>query len=371
MARRCVNTPGQVNDIAEPSMSDDIADKEKSIPAQRTFNSQPITLVEWGGMPAVIAREVGKSLGYSHSGKSLIDLLGGVWKDDFIEGVDFKVLRNGELARFKSEHNEACITRLVGRRVNSLLLLTEQGLHMVLVKTDKPAGRAMRRWVVDELIPTWRAEHPPTNLPPPPDGPPPAAPGAARPAALPGPSQLRARRVPASPPPLGSPTQEMLRTLRELHRAKQLPDACFHALKVVVELLDRNAAAPPPPVPSQAGGARPPGPPPRRLTGPVESSGEARERKIAEAMRATNPQGSQAEGPMFNAVASCLFYTARHQADFAAGTIAAREYSYLLLQKIRGWSEWRVATGDLDFLGLLAEVREVVERFCGPVPGLE
>lgn len=375
MARRCVNTPGQVNDIAEPSMSDDIADREKCNPVPKTFNRQPITLVEWRGKPVVIAREVGAGLGYARAGKNLVDLLAGEWRDDFIEGVDYELLKNGVLAEFKAEHHEAGITRLVGPRVNSLILLTEQGLHMVLVKTDKPAGRAMRRWVVDELIPSWRARHTPANQPPPPDDPPPAAPAQARPRApeLPPQSPPPRRVFRSSPPPLDSPAAVMLHALHNLHRAKQLPDACYHALKIIVEMLDRQPAGSPPP---------PQSPPPReahplprsprrlRLTGPVESEGEARERLIAEAMRATNPQGTQAGGVWFDTVANNLYYSATHQADYDAGRIDARMYTYLLLQVVRGWAEWRVATGDLDLLGLLHEVRDAVERFCGPVPGL-
>ena len=41
-------------------------------------------------------------------------------------------------------------------QVNSLTLLTESGATLAAMLSRTDAGRAFRRWVVDELIPSWR-----------------------------------------------------------------------------------------------------------------------------------------------------------------------------------------------------------------------
>ena len=89
----------------------------------------------------------------------------GEWSGEFIEGVDFVRLTGKELAAVKAVLNEVPES---GRSKNndspesgeskrggaqSMLLLTRDGLNLALMKTRKPAGIRMRRWLASEVLP--------------------------------------------------------------------------------------------------------------------------------------------------------------------------------------------------------------------------
>lgn len=115
------------------------------------FEGAPLTTLTLHGRPAWIAREVGAAVGYSHGGKRLANKIGGDWSDEFIEGVDHQVLRGPQLALLKDALPPG--TESVPPRASALLVLFESGLHLALTKTNKPVGRRLRRFLVDQVLP--------------------------------------------------------------------------------------------------------------------------------------------------------------------------------------------------------------------------
>lgn len=115
------------------------------------FEGAPLTTLTWKDRPAWVGRQIGHRLDYADKGKRLVTRIRREWADEFIEGTDYVVLTGDELAAFKELVGPG--TPGVPRRASALLLLLEPGLHLVLTKTDKPIGRRLRRFLVDEVLP--------------------------------------------------------------------------------------------------------------------------------------------------------------------------------------------------------------------------
>lgn len=123
-----------------------------------TFEGHALTVVNYNGRPAWVAREVGAALGYARDGIGLSDKLNSDWADEIQEGGDYVKLVGPELAAFKDA------MRLVGDsptsentpstgRWPSALLLFESGLHGILLLSRQPLAKAMRRWLREEVLP--------------------------------------------------------------------------------------------------------------------------------------------------------------------------------------------------------------------------
>lgn len=117
-------------------------------------NDAVVTPYLFDGVLYFIAKDVGAALGYANDGLKLTDRITGEWADEFIEGTDYRVLRGKNLSEFKA------LMRLTPQngvsRARSLLLLTESGVNLVCMKTNKPTGVQMRRWLAGDLLPTLR-----------------------------------------------------------------------------------------------------------------------------------------------------------------------------------------------------------------------
>jgi hypothetical protein len=83
-----------------------------------------------------------------------VNLVCGGWADEFIEGADVVTLRGERLAAFKAACKELGLD-LVDKRAPSLMLLTMSGVQLVLARSEKPEGKAFRRWLVTEVIPAY------------------------------------------------------------------------------------------------------------------------------------------------------------------------------------------------------------------------
>lgn len=116
---------------------------------EKVFEGRTLTAYLWEGAPVWIAKELGRVLGYSGDGERLTDLLRREWKEEVIDGQDAELLAGERLATFK-----AATPALRGSSINHLLLLKESGFHLVCLKTDKPVGRRLRRWLSDEVMPS-------------------------------------------------------------------------------------------------------------------------------------------------------------------------------------------------------------------------
>ncbi|MEN0066159.1 MAG: hypothetical protein AAGA48_28720 [Myxococcota bacterium] len=106
------------------------------------FNGRAVELLEVNGEPMIDASHLSEVLGYSTRGK-LSDLIRNRWSDEFEEGPDYRlVLHNGRTP-------DGCTKGKTRMR----LLLTELGWNLVLVKTTKPLGKALRRFLAGEVMP--------------------------------------------------------------------------------------------------------------------------------------------------------------------------------------------------------------------------
>lgn len=125
---------------------------ENIIRLTSAFEDQNITTIEYKGRPAWIANEIGRAMGYSNNGRRLIGKISEKWQDELVEGRDYSILRHSELNEFKQ------LLTLVpesGTSPNTpvLMLLFEPALHFVCLKTNKPIGKKLRRFMVDEVMP--------------------------------------------------------------------------------------------------------------------------------------------------------------------------------------------------------------------------
>lgn len=115
------------------------------------FEGRPLRAYIFRGRPCWIAQEVGAALGYPRSSfvRALQD-----WADELIAGKDFETLRSADLREFKaiaalgSENDPS--------RAPSLTILYESGIDLVCLKTEKPLGKKLRRFMADEVMPRLR-----------------------------------------------------------------------------------------------------------------------------------------------------------------------------------------------------------------------
>lgn len=111
-----------------------------------TFQGHALSLVEYKGRPAWVAREVGAALGYAGEGARMVDKLRENWGDELTEGTDFVKLTGVEATGALPPDSG-------GSRIPSLILLFESGLHGVLLLSRQPKAKAMRRWLREEVLP--------------------------------------------------------------------------------------------------------------------------------------------------------------------------------------------------------------------------
>jgi prophage antirepressor-like protein len=115
------------------------------------FEGKDITTISYKGRPCWIAAEIGRALSYADNGGRLVTKISQDWSDELIEGSDYLLLEGLELADFKSLVKDP--TGSVGSFTARAMLLFESGLHFVCLKTRKPVGRKLRRFLVDEVMP--------------------------------------------------------------------------------------------------------------------------------------------------------------------------------------------------------------------------
>lgn len=116
---------------------------------QARFDGRPLNILSVEGRPAWIARELGEALGYHHGGKRLVNRICEEWASEFIPGHDYAFVSGADLAQLKG----LVEPYVIDPRTASLLVLFEQGVFLVLAKTNKPLGKILRRFLVDEVLP--------------------------------------------------------------------------------------------------------------------------------------------------------------------------------------------------------------------------
>mgnify|MGYP001114605141 CR=1 FL=1 len=143
------------------------------------YGEHRLTLLRLRGRVWVVSTQVARMLGYSR-----VDVLGSLvtkkWSREFIQGHDWEQVTGPELNLLKVAVELASIqstdhptdgqtprlpiqqmvsdglSDLISPNTKGLILLTRSGLDMVLLKTNKEAGVALRRWLVDQVFPALR-----------------------------------------------------------------------------------------------------------------------------------------------------------------------------------------------------------------------
>jgi prophage antirepressor-like protein len=115
------------------------------------FNDTAITTYIFEGRPCWIALEVGRAIGYSGNGKGLVDQLRDEWSAEMVEGQDFAAFTGDRLKSFQDLTKEGGYSP--PSSANQITVLYETGMWLVLVKTRRPAGLALRRFLVEQVLP--------------------------------------------------------------------------------------------------------------------------------------------------------------------------------------------------------------------------
>ena len=117
----------------------------------RYFKGKPLTTLVFDGLPAWVARHIGALLDYPGHGKRLVHKILGEWNAEFEEGHDYFFLEGADLAALRAIGADGPI--LVSHHArDSLLVLLEPGLHLVLEKTRRPPADKLRRFLLDEVL---------------------------------------------------------------------------------------------------------------------------------------------------------------------------------------------------------------------------
>lgn len=118
-----------------------------------TFEDTDLITINYKGKPCWIAQDVGRTLGYEGP-TALTDLIRDKWAAEVDEGEDYLVLRGQELKQFKALLPPTLHERV--SRAANLTLLFESGIHAVCLKTTKPLGVKLRKFLAREVLPEIR-----------------------------------------------------------------------------------------------------------------------------------------------------------------------------------------------------------------------
>jgi hypothetical protein len=170
------------------------------------FEGVRIDTLTYRGRPVWTAGQVGLALGYEEDARRFVDNLTGVWAEELEPGKDFFKLEGEDLRAFKKlreqgdcarnpravadelgafkglpgENDPASIrgdwdrdtvpvaddsgiVSPFGLRTRNLILLTEQGVWTACLLSRKPAGRRLRRWLADEVLPSLARSQSPSG----------------------------------------------------------------------------------------------------------------------------------------------------------------------------------------------------------------
>lgn len=118
-----------------------------------TFEGTALQTLTWDDRPCWVARHVGETIGYENGGRKFAQRVLGAWSKEMEEGRDYAFLTGPELDAFKAVSPDMAPSRGHVDHTARVLVLFESGLHMALLKTSKPLGVRLRRFLADEVLP--------------------------------------------------------------------------------------------------------------------------------------------------------------------------------------------------------------------------
>lgn len=139
----------------------------------RFFEGHKLTRITYQGKLVWAVNQVALALGYADD-SGLLKSIEECWMDEFDEGLHY-IWASGEDALIIAQY--ADLTNW--KRRTRIMMLTEQGMYLVCLKTNKPKGKTLRRWISGDVLPeiaksgAYRGEIPAAAQPAPPTLPPP------------------------------------------------------------------------------------------------------------------------------------------------------------------------------------------------------
>lgn len=121
------------------------------------FEGHPVTAVLWRDRWCWPAAAVGEAIGYEQ-GRKLVAQIRGPWAAEFFEGKHYEMLKGAELREFLALSND-CTAGVQSRRggAQAMMVLTEAGIDLALLKSETDKGRRLRVLLVDYILPQLRA----------------------------------------------------------------------------------------------------------------------------------------------------------------------------------------------------------------------
>jgi prophage antirepressor-like protein len=150
------------------------------------FRGHPVRRLVYADKPAFIGREVGAALGYEDGGKRFVSQLTREWKDEIKEGTHWFRVKGPALREIKAQAKggtgsvppsseaggEGGLAPVLPSPVpreggsvavppqplditfaNEILLLTEEGLNLALMRSGRPIAVEFRAWLATEVVP--------------------------------------------------------------------------------------------------------------------------------------------------------------------------------------------------------------------------
>lgn len=121
------------------------------------FRGLPIPAVMLSGKMHWVARQVGRVVSPEDDGKSFVEVASDA---EAIEDTDYLrvsgATKASVLAALRESGNSPLSSGRGGGAGKSLVLLTESGLNLALMRSRSALGKAMRRWLASEVIPSIR-----------------------------------------------------------------------------------------------------------------------------------------------------------------------------------------------------------------------
>lgn len=117
------------------------------------FEGKGLRVVEYRGQRTIIGRDLGRALEYSGDGKRLVNKVTQDWGAEMVIGTHYFMADGEDLAGLKVELEPDAGPSSIGKRARSVCLLTEEGVHLCLLKTEKPVGVRLRQFLAAEVMP--------------------------------------------------------------------------------------------------------------------------------------------------------------------------------------------------------------------------
>jgi len=108
------------------------------------FEGSALRVVDVDGRKMVIARDIGRALNYSADGKRLVDNITEKWAGEFKTGEHYEIRDMDEVGT-----GSVPTSKFMPRA----MLLTEEGVNLVLLNTRKSIGTRLRRFLAADIMP--------------------------------------------------------------------------------------------------------------------------------------------------------------------------------------------------------------------------